>query len=359
MFIKKTSTIIFLSIILIIFSSAIVVSRMDKTNIHRFLTSKFSNENSSNKIVLAFTTDYSGDKSSYNQIIKNSNSINDIATSTYTINNLGHLSGKAPKDQISIANNNGIDSLAMITNNFNGNIAKAVLENANIRQTLIKNISSTLKSNNYNGVNIDFEGVYPYDRNYYTTFISELYAVLHPQGLIVTASVPAKVIDNPENSWNGAYDYSEIGKYTDKVIIMTYDEHSPGGSAGPIASIDWVKNVVNYTKSTIPSYKIILGIAAYGYDWSSKGTKAYGINSIYTLAKTYNAQINWDNASQSPHFDYKDKSGNSHKVWFENSTSLSYKLDIINNNNLGGLALWRLGLENQDYWSIIKSKLNK
>jgi hypothetical protein len=77
------------------------------------------------------------------------------------------------------------------------------------------------------------------------------------------------------------------------------------------------------------------------------------------LAETYNAEIEWNDVSKSPFFKYKDKSGISHTVWFENSTSLSYKLDIANDSNLDGIAIWRLGLENSDYWSTIKAKLNK
>lgn len=48
---------------------------------------------------------------------------------------------------------------------------------------------------------------------------------------------------------------------------MTYDEHYPGGSPGPIASIGWVNNVVKYATTVIPKEKIYLGLAAYGYDW--------------------------------------------------------------------------------------------
>jgi spore germination protein YaaH len=44
---------------------------------------------------------------------------------------------------------------------------------------------------------------------------------------------------------------------------MTYDEHYPGGTAGPIASISWVENVVKYAITVIPREKIMLGVAAY------------------------------------------------------------------------------------------------
>lgn len=314
----------------------------------------------SNKTVLAFTTYYyPEDKSSYNQMVENTSSINNIATDTYTIDTKGNLSGNVPKEQIEYANDNEIKPLAMITNKFNRDLAKALLENPNNRKLLIQNILNTLKTNNYKGVNIDFENIYYYDRDYYTSFLKELYGELNPEGFTVTASVPAKTSENLKDSWSGAYDYKEIGKYADQIVIMTYDEHSPSGTSGAIASINWVKTVVKYASSVVPASKIVLGVASYGYDWSSKGVKAYGIDSIYKLAETNNAEIQWDDLSKSPFFKYKDDSGINHTVWFENSTSLSYKLDIVNDNNLAGIAIWRLGLENADYWSTIKAKLSK
>lgn len=312
------------------------------------------------KTVLAFTTYYyPEDKSSYNKMVENTSSINNIATDTYTIDAKGNLSGNVPKEQIAYANDNKIKPLAMITNKFNSDLAKTLLENPANRKLLINNILNTLKTNNYKGVNIDFENVYYYDRDYYTSFLKELYGELNTKGFTVTASVPAKISDDPKASWIGAYDYKEIAKHTDEVILMTYDEHSLDGSSGPVASISWVKSVIKYAVSSIPASKIVLGVASYGYDWSSKGSKAYGIDTIYKLAAANNAKVQWNDAYKSPFFNYKDKSGVSHTVWFENSTSLSYKLDVVNDNNLAGIAIWRLGLENADYWSTIKAKLNK
>jgi spore germination protein YaaH len=354
MFNKKRLLLVLLAVILIIFITSITFLKSNKGNV---VVTPSSNKN---KTVLAFTTFYyPEDKSSYNQMVENTSSINNIATDTYTIDTKGNLSGTVPKEQIAYANNNKIKPLAMITNKFNGNLAKTLLENSNNRNLLIKNILNTLKTNNYKGVNIDFENVYYYDRNYYTLFLKELYTELKPEGFAVTASVPAKTSDNVKNSWSGAFDYKEIAKYTDQVILMTYDEHSPNGAPGPVASISWVKLVIKYAASIIPTSKIVLGVASYGYDWSSTGAKAYGIDAIYKLAETYNAEIKWNASSKSPFFNYKDKSGISHTVWLENSTSLSYKLDIVNDNDLAGIAIWRLGLENSDYWSTIKAKLDK
>lgn len=312
------------------------------------------------KFLLGFATYYhSGDSSSYNSMVSNTTSLNEIVTDTYTTDGLGNISGLVPTNQVSYANSNGIKPLAMITNNFSGSIAQTLLESGTNRQALINNTLNAIKTNYYKGVNVDIEGIYSSDRSYFTTFMSELYSTLHPLGYEVSVCVPAKTVDSATNTWDYAYDYAQLANYVDRVVIMSYDEHYPGGQPGPVASIGWVQNVANYAVTVIPANKIVLGIAAYGYDWSSNGTKAYGIDAIYNLAATYGATIQWDGASQSPYFTYVDGSGVTHNVWFENATSIGYKLDIVNNMNLSGAAMWRLGLENTDYWTTIKTKLGK
>lgn len=314
------------------------------------------------KAVLGYSTHYyDGDNSSYNSLVNNSSLLDEIATDTYHIDGYGNINGNAPLDQINYANKNNISTLAMISNNFDGSIAKTLLESSVNRRNLINNIVSAVKANNYKGVNIDIEGAYYYDRNYFTTFMSELYNTLHPQGFEVTVAVPAKTIDSTYDNWTGSYDYTAISKYADKVVIMAYDENWAGGNPGPIASINWVKSVVNYAINTIPKEKIMLGIASYGYDWPSTGEKAqaYSMRELYNLTSQYNASIKWSDSAKSPYFNYTDNHGVYHTVWFENSTSIGYKLDIVNEYNLPGIAIWRLGLENNDFWTTISLELNK
>ena len=312
------------------------------------------------KKVLGFTTYYySGDTSSYNSMTANYSLIDEIAADTYTTDSMGNLTGNVPTSQIDYANLKGIKTMAMVTNNFDGDIAKNILESSVNRQAFINNIITALGANGYKGVNIDLEGIYYYDRSYFTVFMRELYNSLKPQGFTVTIDVPAKTYDSTKDGWNGAYDYAGLAPYADSVVIMTYDEHYPGGTSGPVASIGWVQNVIKYAVTVIPKSRILLGTAAYGYDWSSSGTKAYGIRGIYNLASAYGAEILWDSVSQSPYFTYKDASGVNHNVWFENGTSLAYKLDLVNSYDISGIGIWRLGLEDTNYWETIKAKTVK
>lgn len=325
-----------------------------------FVQNLINTSSTSGKIVLGYSTKYySGDTSSYNSIANYGSNLNEVATFTYASDGSGNLSGIAPDDQITLSISKNIKPFAVVTNGFNADVAKQLLESSTNRQNLINNLLAQIKAHNYAGVNVDIEGVYYYDRSYYTQFMNELYSALKPQGYMVSVAVPAKTSDSPSNSWNGAFNYGQIAKYCDEMVLMTYDEHWSGGDAGPIASIGWVQSVVNYTLTQVPKEKIMLGLAAYAYDWSSAGGSAtsYGVSTAYTVAANHGVSVQWDSASQTPYYYYKDSSGFNHSVWFENGTSIGYKLDICNTAGLRGVAIWRLGLENSDYWTTIQNKL--
>jgi Predicted glycosyl hydrolase len=314
------------------------------------------------KEVLGYAVSYySGDNYSYNSLVSHSPLIDYTAVETFSTDGLGNIKYNVPDNIVNFSNANNIMPLALVTNYFDGGIAKTLLESPANRNRLITNLQSALKTYNYKGVNIDLEGVYSYDRPYYSAFMKDLYSTLHPLGYYVTVSIPAKVWDNPNDGWSGAFDYAEIGKWTDRVAIMTYDEHWSGGSPGPVASINWVQNVSNYALTILPVDKVMLGIAAYGYDWPSDGSKAkaYSIPQAYNVAASYGAEIKWDDVSKSPYYNYTDSAGIFHTVWFENGISLGYKLDIVNSLNLRGIAIWRLGLDDSNFWTTISNKFNR
>ena len=39
-----------------------------------------------------------------------------------------------------------------------------------------------------------------------------------------------------------------------------------------------------------------------------------------------------------------------HQVWYEDSTSASARLDLVGTYRIGGVATWKLGLEDPNVW---------
>ena len=307
--------------------------------------------------VLGFATYYyQGDPSAYNSMSAHGQTITEIATETFFTDGSGNLTTSLiPTNQLTFADSNGIPATAMLSNKFDGKIGKALLESPENRRRLISNIEKALETHKFKGINVDLEGLYYSNRPHYTSFVKELYYTLKPNGYIVTISIPAKTSDSPTAGFSGAYDYATLANYADQILLMTYDENYP--NAGPVASIEWVTKVINYAQTVIPKEKILIGIAAYGYDVSSNGIKAYSMDKCVTIATQNNAVIQWDETSKSPYYKYVDSANVSHSVWFENTKSIGYKLDLVESNRLGGIGIWKLGLENASLWDTIKAKL--
>lgn len=238
---------------------------------------------------------------------------------------------------------------------FDANLAHAILSSPKVRSQTIENLLRQAKAWNLSGVHIDFEMVPPQDRQNLNLFMQELYNRLRPEGLEVTIAVPAKTRESLSDWWSGGFDYATLARYSDKMMIMAYDEHWRGGPPGPVASIGWVERVIRFALSQgVPPEKIVLGVPAYGYDWPREGR---GVSRTYQeameIASRHGARIEWDDTAKVPYFRY----GDGRQVWFENRSSLSHKIELVKKYGLAGISLWRLGQEDPGIWSVIRENL--
>lgn len=302
------------------------------------------------------------DSSSYNSLIQNSSSLTGIAPWSWGLDSYGNLNAdfdpEALGKVLEFAGTRKIETYALIHNMFNGSfdsrVVKALLDNEIARARAISQIRSAAADWGLTGINLDLENVPASHRQALTSFVAELSDALHEDGIKLTMAVPAKTADNPQHGYSGAFDYAELGKHVDQLVIMAYDQHYRTGPAGPIAAADWVEAVVEYAVSQVPSSKIVLGIPNYGYDWPKSGiASATTYDQTMQLAAREGASIKWHNEYKVPYFTY----GSGRQVWFENRYSIKYKLELVNQYKLHGIALWRLGQEDPGIWQVINSTL--
>jgi spore germination protein len=317
------------------------------------------------KVVLGYyPEDYLGDKLALTSLKNHYQSITDVAAFAYTIAGNGQISGRHFKEGMTFAKEKGIRTYALVHNYSNGGFdqeaARQLLNSPANRQKAVNNLLTILKNNGYTGVHLDLENIAPTDRALLTQFVKEVKEKLTPAGYKISMAVPAKVSDSPNVAWVGAFDYKALGELVDEMAIMTYDEHYLNGRPGPVASYPWVEKVIKYATSQVPSNKILLGIATYGYEWGPNGgTRALTHSQVSSLLSNNKLQATWNPQLQVPHFTYK-KNGQTYQVWFENSHSARIKLHLINQYNLKGIAIWRLGFEDPELWQRINehNKLN-
>ncbi len=321
-----------------------------------------TNTKENNKEIIGFYAEWwESDTASYQSYIKNASQVNTIAPFWATLNQDASLTDRGGSDHAKIvqtAHNNNSKVLLLVNNakqTSTSNPIHTVLSNPALRTKAIANLENYIKKYNMDGVNIDFEVVPSSDRDNLTAFMRELSSRLRPQGYIVTIDVFPK--QNELEDIAKAYDYAELAKYSDKIIIMAYDNHGTWSGAGPIAAINWVENNLKYALSLIPKNKLYLGVAAYGYDWTANGVEPLDHQAVNNLISKYNVKVQWDELSKSPYFKYADSAGITHEVWFESADSLSFKLGLVQKYDIGGIAIWKLGNEDPKYWQTIQQKL--
>lgn len=311
--------------------------------------------------VLGYTVkDYPSHISSYTSLNKYSNYLTEASTFTHKIQLDGSLKTDYMQDDIiKTAKEKGLNIMMLVHNadpdGFSKELGKTVLADDTKRTKLIDNIYSQLDKYKYNGVEIDIENLPPESREDYNKFIKELSEKLKPNGYTVACALPAKTSADSE-TWLRAYDYETLGKYADRILIMSYDQHWPGGASGPVASAEWVERVAKYSSSAIPPSKLLLGIPMYGYDWPVNGGKGKSVtvSTIENYINTFGGKVEWNENSKSPYYRYNN--GEDRIVWFENVQSTQFKFEIAKKYNFKGVGMWRLGLDDSEFWTGLKSK---
>lgn len=261
-----------------------------------------------------------------------------------------------------------VSPLMVITNikegeSFDSDLAHTILTNAEVQNTVIENVISTMQNKNYTGVDIDFEYVYPYDRESYNQFVRNMVNRLRPLGFTVSTALAPKISGDQPGLLYEAHDYPVHGSLVDHVILMTYEWGYTYGAPQAVAPIDQVERVLQYATSVIPSRKILMGMPNYGYDWTlpfTPGTAARSLSNTAAvdLAARVGAEIKFDEKAQSPYFNYYDSNGREHVVWFEDARSVEAKLRLVNKYNLGGVSVWTITSFFPQMWWVLTSMYN-
>ena len=255
-----------------------------------------------------------------------------------------------------------IAPLAVLTNfragNFDPDLARAVLADAAIRAATIDRYLAVIRQGGFAGAMVDFENMYPQDRNLYTQFIAELGRRLRPLGLVIAIAVAPKWADYPNAPWVGAFDYAALGQLVDFIYIMTYEWGWVGGPPGPVAPVNLVRRVLEYATGLIPPSRVMQGIPLYGYDWPLPDTPETLAATVdpqqaLVLAATYGAAIAYDPVAQAPTFTYRDAAGRGHEVWFEDARSIQAKYQATRDFNLMGAGFWQLFNDFPQNWVVL------
>ena len=192
----------------------------------------------------------------------------------YEVKEDGSLINKKPKNaakMFSIANKNDIKLVPAIAM-FDHELFTKVLQNQENLQRHITAIYDLVVSEDYAGIDLDYESTKLQDKEQYFAFLADLSAKLHQADKILIVTVLAKwgdaVIYPSLPETRIVQDWSRIAELADQVRIMAYDyTYAKTQFPGPIAPVNWIKDILDYAVTKIPREKIILGIHLYAYEW--------------------------------------------------------------------------------------------
>ncbi|NMA65404.1 MAG: LysM peptidoglycan-binding domain-containing protein [Clostridiaceae bacterium] len=284
---------------------------------------------------------------------------------SYEVNSDGSLDEINDTPLIEAARNAGVAPLMVITNigetgGFDSDLASTILSNEDIQNTLLDNVVRIMQQKNYFGLDIDFEYIYPSDRELYNNFLRKVVNRLRPMGFTVTTALAPKISATQMGTLYEAHDYPVHGELVDHVIIMTYEWGYTYSPPMAVAPLNEVRRVLNYAVTAIPRRKILMGIPNYGYNWTlpyQPGTAAETITNTeaVNLAWREGAFIQYDPIAQTPFFNYYDANGRQHEVWFEDARSILAKLTLANEFRLGGVSYWTINQYFPQNWLVLES----
>ena len=206
------------------------------------------------------------------------------------------------------------------------------------RAALLKNVVDFIAVNKLQGVTIDFEDVQHADHKNLETFLSEMSAAFAPHGWIIAQAAPFDDYQWPYKAYAGIVDYT---------ILMAYDEADDSAPPGAIAGEDWYERILDKRMRDLPADSTIIALGNYGYDWMQGEAQATvrEFSEAMVAARDSGADIQFDGATNNPHFTYDDGDGARHQLWFLDAVTVFNQMHAADPFQPAGYALWRLGTE--------------
>ncbi len=250
------------------------------------------------------------------------------------------------------------DRVVLTVTGFDQHVLDQLTSDPSVPNRLASTLIQLVSAKNLDGVNFDFEGNGPQDRQGLDNLIASVAGQLrgadpHWQ---LSMSTYASSAGDP----NGFFDIGGLAPNVDGFFVMAYDMNSRS-SPSPTAPLtgpgnDDAVDVAEYSH-VVPRSKIILGVPYYGYDWPTAGPNAGdpatgGPNPVTysqvatTMASQHLASY-WDQSSQTPWTAYQSGS-QWHQVYFDDPTSLALKARLANTDGIAGVGVWALGMDGND-----------
>lgn len=287
------------------------------------------------------------------ELIANTKGVNVIAPTWFMLTeNDGTFESLAEQSYVDKAHALGMQVWAVVDNfNKGDNVQSEVLfASTSARKKLIASLISEVQKYGIDGINLDIEGIKPAAGPHYVQFIRELSVDCRKNGIVL--SVDSYV----PSAYTSFYNRAEQGRVADYVVIMGYDEHYAGGEAGSVASIGYERQGIEDTLKQVPKEKIISAIPFYTRLWKEDGegtsSQALGIAKAKSWVEENKVELYWQE-ELGQYYGELEQDGARYAIWMEEERSIGEKIKLIKDNDLAGVACWKLGFEPAEIWEVV------
>ena len=336
-----------------------LVKERTETRISDFVAPEYTNIQNDYKINLVWHQTTSMD-ANYNIIydIANVKKVNTISPTWFSIaSNDGTLDSLALADYVDTAHSNHMEVWPLV-DNFSENIDfTAVMNSTSARNKIENQLIAAAIEYSFDGINVDFENISEDAADGYIQFMRELSVMCRKNGIVLSVDVPVPM------DFTAHYNRKALGEVCDYLMIMGYDEHYAGSEeAGTVASLSFEEEGIQNTLQEVASEKVVSGIPFYTRLWctttNEDGTttvtsEAMGMNQAQQTLENNQVEASWDETTGQNYAQFNGESGELYQIWLEDTESLTKKLELIKNYELGGVAEWKLGLEDDSVWDLI------
>ncbi|MDD6800925.1 MAG: LysM peptidoglycan-binding domain-containing protein [Firmicutes bacterium] len=285
---------------------------------------------------------------------------------TYGFTPSGSLIKPDDTEIVNIAKSYGVAPVMLISTlgedgKFSNALSNALLNDRTAQEKLVNEIIVNLQEKGYRGLDIDFEYVYPEDKDAYSSFVRYTTERLNAEGFRTLIALAPKTSDDQPGLLYEAHDYAALGAAANMALLMTYEWGYAYGPPMAVAPIDKVREVVEYAVTRIEPEKLLLGVPNYGYDWKlpfiAGESRAPSISNVgaVELAIENGTVIEFNEQSQAPFFFYEDFEGSRHEVWFEDARSMRSKFALVPEYGMAGVSFWNIMKFFPQSWLVLNS----
>lgn len=243
--------------------------------------------------------------------------------------------------------------------------AFTILNNEANMDKLLDNLVAILKKKGYYGINITYELLSTLTLPAYENFNTKAYNRFKKEGLFFLVTISPNILFTATGITFEKINYSKIATQSDELVILNYLWGSNQGPPAPVASIANINEFLDYLSPILLPDRLILGLPLIAYDWELPYTvglskaSSLSLDSAITLAKQYNANIQFDNISQTPFYTYNTQITGipiEHVVWFIDARIMDASMKIITDRGLSGSGLWNIMQFVPQLWTVINTQ---